>query len=489
MRRAALGSLSAVAATIAVTAALLPLRSSISTATVALVLVVPVVLGVVTGGVRAGVVAVIAGFLAYDFVFILPYYTLSVGAGQNWAALGVYVVVMLVVARVVSRLQEARSEAQRRATAAQRLLELSQLLVTDRATPDTYQATVDAIRSALRADGVALLVPGPNGLDVTAVSGEPPSESDLADLRSQSGIPVAIGIPGTQPTALRAVPLVTAGRPVGVLALRGAPAAGVDHDLLQIFVNQVALTVERGALREQVVRSRILEEGDRLRRALLGAVSHDLRTPLAAMKIASTSLLYSDEDLDDDSRRELYELLDGQADRLGRLVTGLLDMNRYQSGALRLERQTFPLAALVDEAVATLGPAALDGREVEVHVEGPVAAVHADRILLGQVIMNLLDNAVRHGPPGLPVRVVAQVQDGEVKVAVEDSGPGVPPGEHEAVFERFFRSGSGGRAGLGLWISRTFVEAHGGRIWVEDARPGARFCFTLPAADRREGAA
>lgn len=446
----------------------------------ALILVIPVVVGVVTGGVVAGLVSVAAGFLTFDLVFIPPYYKLSVGAAQNWVALGVYAVVMMVVARVVSRLQEARAEAQRRAAAAHRLLEVSELLVTDQAQVDIVQSTVDAVRSAFGVTGVALLLPGEHGLELGATSGDAPAPEDIAALMTGSGMPVPVEVGVKAGILKQTVPLVASGRPVGVLALRGLPEAGADVDLLQTFVNQVALAVERGQLREQALRSQVLEEGDRMRRALLGAVSHDLRTPLAAMKIASTSLLESEQQLDGSARRELYELLDGQVDRLGRLVTGLLDMNRYQSGVLELHLETSRVGDLVEQALESMGPA-LIGRPVKASIPA-TATVRADRLLIGQVLVNLLDNADRHGPPGTPITVGAVEEDSVVRIWVEDEGTGVSESERVAVFESFFRSDSGGRAGLGLWICRTFVEAHGQRIWVEDARPGARFEFTLAAA-------
>ena len=474
------GSAAGLAVTAAFAAALVPLRSHLSIATVALILVIPVVVGVVTGGVVAGLVSVAAGFLTFDLVFIPPYYRLSVGAAQNWVALAVYAVVMMVVARVVSRLQEARAEAQHRAAAAHRLLEVSELLVTNQAQKDIVQSTVDAVRSAFGVTGVALLLPGEEGLELGAISGDAPAPEDIAALMTGSGMPVPVEVGVKAGISKQTVPLVASGRPVGVLALRGLPEAGADLDLLQTFVNQVALAVERGQLREQALRSQLLEEGDRMRRALLGAVSHDLRTPLAAMKIASTSLLESEQQLDGSARRELYELLDGQVDRLARLVTGLLDMNRYQSGALELHLETCRVGDLVEQALESVGPA-LVGRPINASIPA-TAAVRADQLLIGQVLVNLLDNADRHGPPGTPISVVAVEEGPVVRISVEDEGTGVPESEREAVFESFFRSDSGGRAGLGLWICRTFVEAHGQRIWVEDASPGARFEFTLAAA-------
>lgn len=490
MPRSLLGSLCGLAVTAALAAVLVPLRHHVSIATVGLILVVPVVAGVVTGGVPAGVVSVAAGFLTYDLVFIPPYYTLSVGAAQNWVALIVYVIVMLLVAQVVSRLQIARAVAQRRAGDAWRLLELSELLVTDRTQEDLLQSIVDAVRQVFGFAGVALLLPGDSSrLEPAATSGEGPSPTELSGLYTDARVPVAIGPTGAeQPDGLQAVALAAAGRPVGILALRGPAEPGLDRALLRTFVNQAALAIERGQLRNQALRSQVLEESDRMRQALLGAVSHDLRTPLATIKVASTTLLESSAGLDDAARRELYGLLDTQTDRLDRLVAGLLDMNRHQAGALELHLANCSLGDLIGDAVAALRPSIGD-REVTVTLPDdstPDAStvVHVDPLLIAQVLVNLLDNADRHAPPGTAITVSAITDDAHrITVCVTDGGPGVPAGEHEAVFDSFSRSDAGGRAGLGLWICRSFVEAHGHHIWVEDVAPqGARFAFTLDRA-------
>jgi two-component system sensor histidine kinase KdpD len=483
MPRALYGSAWGVGSTLAAALALIALRSHLSIATIGLILVVPVVVGVVAGGVVAGAVSVAAGFFTYDFAFIPPYYTLTVRAGQNWVALAVYAVVMLMVAQVVSRLQDARTEAQRREDVARRLLELTEMLVTDRTQEELLQNITDTVRAVFGATGVALILPCGDELEVAAVAGDVPTESDLRELRPESGVPVAVGPErGDGDPGLRAVALIAGGRPVGILALHGM-AAGPDAELLRTFVNHAALALERGQLRNQALQSQVLEETDRMRRALLGAVSHDLRTPLTTMKVASSSLIESEQDLDPAGRRELYGLIDTQADRLNRLVTGLLDMNRYQAGALELRLVKATVAELIRDAVAALRPSMPD-RDISVELATNVPDVRVDRLLIGQVLVNLIDNADRHAPPSTPIAISSSVQaDGKVRLSVTDQGPGVPQPDQQAVFESFFRSDSGGRAGLGLWISRTFVEAHEQQIWVDGGGSGgARFSFTLSAA-------
>jgi len=229
------------------------------------------------------------------------------------------------------------------------------------------------------------------------------------------------------------------------------------------------------------LRSETLEEVDRVRRSLLGAVSHDLRTPLATMKVASSTLLDADGSLAPGDARELHELLDVQTDRLTRLVTSLLDMTRYEAGVLEVRRTPVAPLDLVGETLAGLRPE-LGDRLVDIAIPESLPRVRVDPVLVGQVLVNLIENADRHAPPGSAICVEADTRGQKVILSVADHGPGVPADERDAVFERFVRFDTGGRAGLGLAIARTFVEAHGERVWVEDvAGGGARFAFTMPA--------
>ncbi len=483
VRKSLTGSAIGVAVAVALGLLMIPVRPHLSIATAGLVLVVPVVAGVISGGYAAGIVSVAAGFLVYDWAFIPPYRTLTVGQAQNWVALGVYVVVMLLVAQLVAHLNAARAEAQRRAAETQRLFELSELLVEDRSLRQLLETIVHAVRTVFDVAGVALLLPEPEpdgGLAVAASAGVPLSEEELRRLAPASGIPVRVGTATPAPGELRALALSAAGRPVGILALRGLPPSPADRDLLQTFANHAAVALERAQLRAQALRSEALEEVDRVRHALLGAVSHDLRTPLATMKVASSTL--REAPVSDSDASELYELLDVQTDRLTRLVTSLLDMTRYQAGVLKLERSPTSALDLCGEALAGLRPA-LGDREVDVAIPEWLPRLDVDPVLVSQVLVNLVDNADRHAPTGSTICVAADLRREKVVMSVTDRGPGIPVGDRESVFESFVRFDTGGRAGLGLSIAKTFVEAHGERIWVEDVPGGgARFAFTMPAA-------
>ncbi|MDA8061493.1 MAG: DUF4118 domain-containing protein, partial [Actinomycetota bacterium] len=325
------GSAAAVVLTAALSLLLLALRRELSVATTALVLVVPVVVGVAVGGFAAGVVATAVGFLAYDFVFIPPYYTLTVGSAQNWTALGVYAVVMVVVSRVVDRVEAARGDAQARAGELRRLFDVSDLLVRASSEEALLDGIVRAVRQAFELDGAALLLPAGDGLGLAASSGAALDPDELRALSAGARAPGG--------SHLRSVALVASGRPVGLLALRGAAAHGPEgEELLHAFANHLALALERSQLQAQALRAGVLEEVDRLRRGLVGAVSHDLRTPLATIKVATSALLDPDAPVPAPEARELLGLVEGQADRLDRLVTNLLDMSRIQAGTLELRR-------------------------------------------------------------------------------------------------------------------------------------------------------
>ncbi|HTW06253.1 MAG TPA: ATP-binding protein [Acidimicrobiales bacterium] len=483
MRKCVAGATTGVLSAVALGALMFPFRAHMAIATAALVLVVPVVAGVVSGGLLAGLLSVAAGFLVYDYVFVPPYGTLTVGTTQDWGALGVYAVVTVIVARVVASLDRARQASRARETSTRHLLDLSELLLLEKPPAELARSVVNWAQQALGVQGAALLTATVDEqLQVAASSGVPIGDEELAQLQPGAGLPVHLST-GTSSHALQALALATSGRPVGLLVMRDVPAEPAVRDLLPILANHVAAALERAQLRERAQQVELLEEVDRLRRSLIGAVSHDLRTPLATIKVASSTLLDKASDLSPAGADELHSLIDMQADRLGRLVNSLLDMTRIQAGSLQVRPQPWPLATLVAEAVFGL-QSSLGECEVRTEIGDNVPLVAVDPLLIVQVLANLLDNAHRHGPWGTPVIVSARPIDSgqEVQVSVTDQGRGVPPAEREAIFERFVRFDTGGRSGLGLAIAKAFIEAHGERIWVEEApEGGARFVFTLPA--------
>ncbi len=479
------GSLLAVVTAAALSAALVPVRGQVNAAIIALVLVVPVVGGVSVGGPVAGAIAIVLCMFLYDFVFIRPYYTVDVASGSDWVALAVYVAVVVLVARVVSAANSARAESQHHAVELSRLFDLSELLVRDQPVPDLLEAIVGTVKSVFDLEGVSLLLPVDGHLEVAASAGAPLPQDQAADLAGGTGAPVSLARGRADAGRYQAVALVATGKAVGLLAVQGSRVTPGQQELLQAFANHTALALERLALREEALRGRLLDEVDALRRALVGAVSHDLRTPLATIKVSASTLLESGTALSPGDVKELAELLDAQADRLDRLVTNLLDMTRIQSGALELRRQPSAVQDLLDEALQVLGRSGPRG-DVRWRAPGDLPLVDVDPVLVRQVLANLLDNAFRYSPAGSPVTVHArQVPGPKVEIRVTDNGPGVPAGEGARIFQMFNRREAGGRGGLGLAIAQAFLEAHGESIRVEGpsgakGEDGACFVFTLP---------
>ena len=484
MKRTLLGLVAALASMAVLTGAMLPLRGSVSVATTALILVVPVVIGVVIGGFAAGVLSVVAGFLVYDFFFIKPYLTLWVGAPQNWVALGVYVAVMLPVARVVAGMNTARARELRQGRELRQLFELSDLLVEDKPLDVLLSVIVTALADVFAAQQVALFLPlGPRDpvdgrLELVRSAGEPLAAQQLRDVVPEPGSATR----HTQErSGLLVLALTASGRPVGLLALSAEAAARHEREPLLLFANQIALAVERAQLREQALRTRVNEEMARLAKTLVAAVAHDLRAPLASIKASSSTLSDAELDISPDSRQHLAALIDVQADRLADLVQNLLDMSRIQAGVLRPRCTVTTLRKFVSAVVTDLPPA-WHGHDVRVDLPDELPPIDADLVLMSRVLANLVDNAVRHSPSGAPILIrAAAVAPEVIELSVTDQGPGVDPGRREEIFGLFARRDHDAGAGLGLAIAKTFVEAHGQRIWVEDAPGGgARFCFTLP---------
>jgi two-component system sensor histidine kinase KdpD len=470
------------------TAVMLPFRASLSIATTALVLVIPVVIGVVVGGFVGGVISVAAGFLVYDFFFIPPYLTLWVGRPQNWAALVVYVAVMLPVARIVAVLDAARARERRQSAELRELFQLSGLLLEDKPLAELLTAVVTTVAEVFGARQVAVLLPRDGQLEVAAVAGDPLTASQLRRVLPSPGELARLGaLPDGALDDTRGDVLVhaltAAGRPVGLLVLSADATAEPEREPLSLFANQVALAVERAQLREQVLATRLTEEVARLAKTLVAAVSHDLRAPLARIKASSSTLADAGIDIGPQARQDLAGLIDKQADRLADLVQNLLDMSRIQAGVLQPRRAPAALASLVNSVVGDLTPA-LRGHPVRLDLPEGLPPVDVDATLISRVLTNLLENAVRHAPKGTVITIGARAAPPDaVLVFVADQGPGVSADRRDEVFGLLARRDSDAGAGLGLSIAKTFVEAHGERIWVEDAPDGgAQFRFTLPAA-------
>jgi two-component system sensor histidine kinase KdpD len=310
------------------------------------------------------------------------------------------------------------------------------------------------------------------------------------------GEPAGIGTETLPAAHAHYVPLAGAQGRIGVLALQPTSLRRLfipeQQRLLETFASQVALALERARLGAAAHASELATESERLRNALLASISHDLRTPLASIVGASSSLLERGDKVADADRAELLRAINEEAQRMAGLIDNVLDMARIQAGAASLNLEWQPLEELVGATLKRL-ERRLAGHRVAVHVPDDLPLVHVDGVLIGQVLANLLDNAVKYTPPGTQISISAEADADQVRVSVADEGPGLPPGEEKRVFEKFHRAapeGAQSGVGLGLSIAKAILQAHGGAIEAENLPAGgAVFRFSLPLPAHRHARA
>ncbi len=287
---------------------------------------------------------------------------------------------------------------------------------------------------------------------------------------------------------LRYLPLKTARGIIGVLGVAGPdePQRHLTPEqrrLMDAFASQVALALERAKLAEQARQAEVLQVTEKLQAALLNSVSHELRTPLVTITGSLSTLLADEGKLAVSTQRNLIENAYEEAERLNRLVGNLLDMTRLEAGALAIHLEPCDVQDVIGAALNQMGNR-LQGREVRVDVPAGLPLVPLDFVPMVQVLVNLLDNALRYSPPEQPVDVIVRPKDRQIEIEVADRGMGIPPDDLEHIFDRFYRlqrPGDAGGTGLGLSICRGIVEAHGGTIRARN-RPGggASLAITLP---------
>ena len=369
-----------------------------------------------------------------------------------------------------------------------RLLDLSEVLVEDKPVSNMLGVVASSVRSAFELETVALLLPsGETGyLEVVASDGLALEGESLERIMPEPGTPASLTGSVVAGAFLWQIPLAAAGRPVGLLVLRGrARSTCTIAPCWRPTPTTRPSRSNAAQLRDQALRADLLQEVDEWRAALVGTVAHDLRTPLASIKVAVSDLREPGIVLGEAARHDLLETIEEQTDRLTRLVSTVLDLWSLEAGARRPKREPRRSWTTSSTKPPPSSRARWTLRGFAGVIPADLPALEVDPILIGQALGNLLENAARHSPPGAAVLVEVTRRRGhrdEIEIAVSDSGPGIPPDQREMVFDLFHRGAGGGRAGLGLAIAKAFVEAHGGRIGVGAARGGgARFVLTVPA--------
>jgi two-component system sensor histidine kinase KdpD len=447
-------------------------------------------LGVVFAATRLGrgpaALTSVLSVAAIDFCFVPPYFTFAVTNKRYGITFGVMLVVALLISDLATRVREQAQMARQRERRTAVLYAASRELAATPAGEEIARASARHVSDALQASA-AIVLPRPDGVLVPVAAREasfslPPRDEAVARWVLEHGRKAGRGtdtLPGTDALFL---PLLGTRGPVAVLGARAAGAAFTTDQLqiLEALASQTAAALERAQLAEAAQQAGVDVETERLRNSLLSSVSHDLRTPLATITGAASSLL-EEPAVSEPTRRELTNAIFEEADRLNRLVGNLLDMTRLESGAVRVRRDWQSLEEIVGAALARLDTR-LRGRRVAVDLPKDLPLVSIDGILIEQVLVNLLENAAKYTPADSVIEVNARLGADALTVAVSDRGPGLPAGSEARVFEKFYRTESGGGGvGLGLTICRGIVVAHGGRIWAENREGGGTaFRFTLP---------
>ncbi|MFC5637356.1 sensor histidine kinase [Streptomyces bullii] len=449
-----LAAAGAAAAGLAVlTTALVPVRDSLSLASIVLIYLTAVVIVAATGGLRLALAAAVASDVLVNFFYVPPFHTLTAENRDLVITLAVYVVVATTVSVAVDLAARQRAAAARSGVEAALLARITEAPLEER----PLSAVLEHVRDTFGMTGAALLERDSEGERPVAIVGETPS---------------------ADPTLS-----APAGEHLRLVAY-GPALFAADQRFLTLLATAAARALQAERLAAQAARARELTEIDKLRAALLAAVGHDLRTPLAGIKACVSSLREPDLELTDAQQAELLATVDASADKMNDLVENLLALSRLQAGALSVH----PRATAVDEitAAALLHTPPPPGRTLDIDVPDDLPPAWADPGLLERVIANLVANALQAGPPGRPVHVHARQEGSVIHLQVTDHGPGVPADQRERIFAPFQRLDdhtTDHGLGLGLAIARGFTEAMNGALIPTDTPGGGlTMTLTLPTA-------
>jgi two-component system sensor histidine kinase KdpD len=484
------GYLWALGLVLATTAFCEQLRPYLSPINMVMAYLLAVVLAAVFLGRRPSMVTAFLGVLAFDFFFVPPRFSFRISDTEYLLTFLSLFIVGVVISSLVARSQERLDALKVRELQTAALYQLSRDLA---AAPDTaalLQALVGNLEESLDAR-LAVFLPRGERLELAAASRDlilEPGDLEMAVWSYRSRRFAGRGSDSFAGSPLTMLPIKALANTLGVLAVSlpdsADPSGNQLRRLLDACATQAALALERVRLSEEAQQLQILKARENLERALLNSVSHDLRTPLAAITGVLSAVLDEGGRLSQAARRELLETARDEAGRMNRLVGNLLDMSRLEAGAIRPRLEPCDVQDLIGCALAAVEKR-LDNRELEVDLQQGLPLVPLDLVLMIQVLVNLLDNALKYAPAEGKLQIAAsRLGEDRLCIEVADRGPGVPPEDLSRIFDKFYRTpgpeGVGG-TGLGLSICKGIVEAHGGSIRAENREGGGlRMVITTP---------
>lgn len=477
-------------------------------ANISMLYLVAVLVAATRLGSGPAVVAAIAAFLAFDWFFVPPTHTFTVAEPGEWVSLLLFLVTAVITGELAADQRRRAHEAEQREREAILLFDMLRLLGLP-GVDTALAAAAERIRAelGLSAVGVQLTVAG---REHSVAVGDDDGRALARPLHLASATVLSAG---RQPSALERgnpgrwlrvippnpggeggiaarrrhiLPVRSGERGVGQLIVVRRPGTrgfgARDDRFLGVVATQLAALAERVELQRDATEAEVLRQANELKTALLNAVSHDMRTPLASIKASAGSLQQRDVSWTDEEREDFAQAIEQQADRLDRIVANLLDLSRMEAGALRPQRALHDVGALVEDVLERLRDRT-QGHEVRVRIPADLPPALLDYVEIDQVLSNLIENAAKYAPADTPIDLTIAQSGGSIEFEVADRGPGVPLDALAHLFEPFFRVRRDGPSGigLGLAVAKGLVEAHGGRISVRNREGGgARFAFTLP---------
>ncbi len=477
----------------AVTLAGVELRSFIPQEAMGLIFIAVIAGAASRFGRAAGLATSIAGFLLWNFFFLSPIFTFSVSDPRDVVALVVFLLVGIVTGSLAGRVRVEAQNASARIEALRRISLFGQRFSAAATQPDILRGAA-AEAAAMTAGGVVMLaekqILQP---PVTEPAGTELDEAALAaaDWSLRNNIETGIGT-ATLPSVLwRFIPLRVGGHPMGILGAKpdGPPPEPLSQTLAAL-ADQTAMALERVRLTINAAQTEAKEDNQKLRTALLSSLSHDLRTPLTAIRGAAETLASAGDALDPATRADLLASITQDTGRMTKFLSNIMEMARVETGEIIARRERLQLAEIVEAAVARIPGAMYAG----VNIADDATHVLADPALLEQILVNILDNAVKYAPEGSRIAISARRSGGKIAISIADEGVGIPAQDVPHIFDSFFRATRGDRVapgtGLGLAIAKAFTEAMGGSIRAQsprldlpaDGAPGTVITLELPAA-------
>ena len=419
--------------------------------------------------------------LLYDFFFLPPLHHLTIADPRNWVAMGAFLCCAVTVSHLAEREHLQAETAEKRREEVERLYEFSQQLLLQEDLRGVGRTTPSVVAAVFGFRAVALYVREEDAAYYSDPKSEllPLAELKLAANQSEAGVNKRDGY--------YLIPLALGMQSLGVLAVTDG---GFSPQIYEAIGSLVAIALERAETVERSSRLEASRESERLRTALLDSVTHDLRTPLTAIRAAATTMV-SQPNLSEAERAELAAVLDEESARLDRLIGQAVEMAQLDAEAVQIHPRPQDVRELIETTLEEMRPV-LRERAVEVEVAGDLKRAPMDRALVHRVLRHLIENAVRYSPQGSPIEVSAAKDEYRLLVTVADRGPGIEPGDQPFVFDKFFRGrkqrSQGGGTGMGLAIVKAILEAHGGGIELKSrAGEGTRFTFWLPLENRVQG--